>query len=87
VEVSVQLVGYVVFATALIFVVLHRTAAKAYLAAYRAAHGGTTPGIEWLTRRDPDPEVERLRVRRLLAVIPASVLVMLGIVMVAFSPA
>ena len=81
-----QLTGYVVFATALIFVVVHRTAAKAYLAAYRDVHGGETPGIEWLTHRDPDPGVERLRLRRLLAVIPASILVMAGIALVAFSP-
>jgi len=82
----VQLVGYVVFATALVFVVLHRNAAKSYLAEYRSAHHGATPGIEWLTQRDPDPEVERLRVRRLVAVIPAIVLVMAGIVLVAFAP-
>lgn len=81
-----QLIGYVVFATALVFVVLHRNAAKAYLAAYRAAHRGASPGLEWLTRRDPDPVVERLRVRRLLVVIPAIALVMTGIVLVASSP-
>jgi hypothetical protein len=81
----VQVIGYVVIATALVFVVLHRNAAKAYLAAYRAAHRGETPGIEWVTHRDPDPEVERLRLRRLATLIPASVLVMLGVVLVAFA--
>jgi hypothetical protein len=82
----VQTLGWVIFGTAMIFVVLHRNAARQYLAAYRAAHRGETPGIEWLTHRDPDPEVERLRVRRLLAVVPASVLVMAGIVLVAIVP-
>jgi hypothetical protein len=82
----VQLVGYVVFATALVFVVLHRNAAKAYLAAYRTAHGGATPGIEWLTHRDTDPTVERLRFRRLIVLIPASVLVITGVVLVGFAP-
>jgi hypothetical protein len=82
----VQLVGWVVLATALVFVVLHRTAAREYLAAYRAAHRGETPGIEWLVRRDPDPAVERLRIRRLLVVIPACVLVMTGIWMAVVVP-
>jgi hypothetical protein len=80
----VQLTGYVVFATALVLVVLQRNAAKAYLAAYRAAHGGTTPGAEWMTTRDPDPGVERLRRRRLLTVIPASVCLMAGIILMVY---
>jgi hypothetical protein len=79
----VQTLGWVVLGTAVVFVVVHRNAARRCLAAYRAAHRGATPGIEWLTHRDPDPEVERLRVRRLLTVIPASVLVMAGIVVMA----
>jgi hypothetical protein len=83
----VQLAGWVVLATALVFVVLHRNAAREYLAAYRAAHRGETPGIEWLTTRDADPGVERLRLRRLAMVIPASVLVMLGIWLAVFVPA
>ena len=82
-----QALGWVVFGTAMLFVVLHRNAARRYLDAYRATHRGETPGIEWLSTRDPDPAVERLRVRRLLTVIPASVLVMLGIAFIAFAPA
>ena len=77
-----QLVGYAVFATAMILVVLHRNAAKEYLAAYRAAHAGATPGIEWLVRQDPHQHVERLRRRRILVVVPASVMVMVGILLV-----
>jgi hypothetical protein len=73
------LVGYGVFAVALVLVMLHRNAARSYLDAYRAAHHGTTPGLEWLTTHDPDPEVEHLRVRRLLALVGASVLLMVGI--------
>ena len=73
------LVGYGLFAIALVLVMLHRNAARSYLDAYRGAHDGTTPGLEWLTTHDADPDVERLRVRRLLALVSASVLLMAGI--------
>ena len=80
-----QLVGYVVFATALVLVVLHRDIAKRHLAAYEDAHGGR-PGLEWLVRRDPHPDVERLRLRRLLVAVPASVAILAGILLVTSGP-
>jgi len=82
VEDLVQLVGYAAFATAMVLVVLHRNVAREYLTAYRAAHAGATPGIEWLVRQDPHRDVERLRRRRVLVVVPASVMVMAGILLV-----
>ncbi len=80
-----QSIGWVLFGTAMVLVVLHRDAAKRYLAAYERVHRGR-PGAEWLVRRDPDPDVERLRLRRLLVVIPASVFVMAGVALLAYAP-
>jgi len=70
--------------TAMILVVLHRTAAKRYLDAYEAAHGSRDPGAGWIVHADPVAAVEALRRRRLLLVVPASVLVMTGIVLIVF---
>ena len=81
-----QLVGWVVFSTAMLFVVLHRDAARAYLRAYRAAHRNLDPGASWLVHRDPDPEVERLRRKRLLLVVPASACVLVGIFLIVYAP-
>ena len=79
-----QALGWLAFGTAMIFVVLHRTAARRYLDAYEAAHGSRDPGARWIVHPDPVPGVEALRRRRLLFVVPASILVMTGIVLVVF---
>ena len=81
-----QTLGWVVFGTAMVFVVLHRTAAKAYLDALEARDGHRDPGASWMVRRDPDPVTERLRRRRLMTAIPASVLVLVGVVIIVFAP-
>ena len=70
--------------TAMILVVLHRTAAKRDLDAYEAVHGSRDPGAGWIVRADPVAAVEALRRRRLLLVVPASILVMTGIVLIVF---
>ena len=70
----------------MMFVVLHRDAAKAYLTALERRDGHRDPGVSWLVRRDPDPVIERLRRRRLLLVVPASVLTLVGIVFIVFAP-
>ena len=82
---AVQALGWLAFGTAMIFVVLHRTAARRYLDAYEAAHGSRDPGPGWMVHADPVPGVEALRRRRLLVVVPASVLVMTGIALVVFA--
>ena len=79
-----QAVGWVVFVAATVLVLLHRDASKAYLAALEARYGHRDPGARWLIHADPDPVVERLRRRRLLLVLPASVLLMTGIVLLVF---
>jgi hypothetical protein len=81
-----QALGWIVFGTAMLFVVLHRDAAEAYLTALEARDGHRDPGASWLVRRDPDPEIERLRRRRLRLVIPASLLTLAGIVLIVFAP-
>jgi hypothetical protein len=81
-----QAVGWVAFGTAMVLVILHRDAAKAYLAALEARYGHRDPGPGWLVHADPDPVVERLRRRRLLLVLPASILLMTGIVLLVFVP-
>ena len=83
---AVQALGWLAFGTAMIFVVLHRTAARRYLDAYEAAHGSRDPGAGWMVHADPVPGVEALRRRRLLVVVPASILVMTGIALVVFVP-
>ena len=83
---AVQALGWLAFGTAMILVVLHRTAARRYLDAYEAAHGSRDPGAGWIVHADPVPGVEALRRRRLLVVVPASVLVMTGIALVVFAP-
>jgi hypothetical protein len=80
----VQALGWIAFGTAMIFVALHRTAARRYLDAYEAAHGSRSPGAGWMVHADPVPGVEALRRRRLLVVVPASILVMTGIALVLF---
>ena len=70
--------------TAMILVAAHHTAAKRYLDAYEAAHGIRDPGAGWMLHADPVPGVEALRRRRLLLVVPASILVMTGIVLIVF---
>jgi hypothetical protein len=80
----VQALGWLAFGTAMILVVLHRTAARRYLDAYEAAHGTRDPGAGWVIHADPVPLVEALRRRRLLLVLPASILVMTGIILVVF---
>jgi hypothetical protein len=70
----------------MVLVVLHRTRAKAYLAAYETRYGHRDPGARWIVRRDKDPEVERLRRLRLLVVLPASVLLLLGIWLIVYAP-
>jgi len=82
----VQALGWIAFGTAMILVVLHRTAARRYLDAYEAAHGSRNPGAGWLVRGDPVPAVEALRRRRLLVVVPASLLTMVAIILVAYGP-
>ena len=77
-----QALGWIAFGTAMIFVVLHRTAARKYLDAYEAAHGSRDPGVGWMMHADPVPGVEALRRRRLLVVVPASILVMTGLALV-----
>src|SRR4051794_3386661 len=62
---AMQVLGWLVFGTAMLFVVLHRDAAKAYLTALEARDGHRDPGPAWLVHRDPDPVIERLRRRRL----------------------
>ncbi len=52
-----QAIGWVVFGTAMMFVVLHRDAAKAYLTAIEARDGHRDPGPSWLLHRDPDPTI------------------------------
>ena len=79
-----QALGWIAFGTAMIFVMLHRTAARRYLDAYEAAHGSRDPGAGWVVNADPVPGVEALRRRRLLLVVPATILVMTGIVLVVF---
>ena len=79
-----QALGWLAFGTAFVLVVLHRRAAKRYLDAYEAAHGSREPGGSWLIRRDPIPNVEDLRLRRLLLFLPASALLILAIVLVVF---
>jgi len=81
-----QALGWVVFGTAMMFVVLHRDAAKAYLTALEARYGTRDPGPSWMLHRDPDPGIEQLRRRRLRLVIPASVLTIGGIVLIVFAP-
>jgi hypothetical protein len=81
---QVETLGWLAFGTAMILVVLHRTAARRYLDAYQAAHGSRDPGTGWVIHADPVPLVEDLRRRRLLLVLPASLLVMTGIVLVVF---
>lgn len=81
-----QAIGWVVFGTAMMFVVLHRDAAKAYLTAFEARYGTRDPGPGWLLRADADPVVERLRRRRLMYVVPAIVLVLAGIWLIVFVP-
>jgi hypothetical protein len=83
---AVQSIGWVVFGTAMLLVVLHRGAAKAYLSALEARDGHRDPGLSWLTHRDPDPEIERLRRRRLLLVIPAAACVLAGVIILGFAP-
>jgi hypothetical protein len=80
----VQALGWIAFGTAMIFVALHRTAARRYLDAYEAEHGSRSPGAGWMVHADPVPGVEALRRRRLLVVVPASILVMAGIALVVF---
>ena len=53
--------------------------------AYEAAHGIPRPGAGWIGPRGPVPGVEALRRRRLLLVVPASILVMTGIVLIVFA--
>jgi hypothetical protein len=81
----VQALGWIAMGTAMILVVLHRTAARRYLDAYEAAHGSRDPGAGWLVTADPVPQVEALRRRRLVLVVPASILVMTGIVLIVFT--
>ncbi|HEY3334781.1 MAG TPA: hypothetical protein VGK16_06030 [Candidatus Limnocylindrales bacterium] len=81
-----QAIGWVVFGTAMMLVVLHRTAAKVYLNALEARDGHRDPGASWLLHRDPDPTIERLRRRRLLLLIPAAVLTIAGVVLLGFAP-
>jgi hypothetical protein len=78
----VQALGWLAFGTAMILVVLHRTAARNYLDAYEEAHGSRDPGAGWMVHTDPVPSVEALRRRRLMIVVPASVLVITGIILV-----
>jgi hypothetical protein len=66
----------------MILVALHRTAAKRYLDAYEAVHGSRDPGAGWVLHADPVPAVEALRRRRLVLVVPASILVLTGIVLI-----
>jgi hypothetical protein len=80
----VQALGWLAFGTAMILVLLHRTAAGRYLDAYEAAHGSRDPGAGWMVHADPVPGVEALRRRRLLIVVPASILVMTGIALAVF---
>jgi hypothetical protein len=82
----VQAIGWLVFGTAMLLVVLHRDAARAYLGAFEARYGTREPGASWLVRRDADPGVERLRRRRLMFAVPASVLTMTGIVLLVMAP-
>ena len=79
-----QALGWLALGTAFVLVVLHRRAAKRHLDAYEAAHGSREPGASWIVRRDPVPGVEDLRRRRLLLFLPASVLLILAIVLVVF---
>jgi hypothetical protein len=81
-----QALGWIVFGTAMLFVVLHRDAAKAYLTALEARDGHRDPGPAWLLHADPDPTIERLRRRRLRLVVPASALTLVGIVLIVFAP-
>ena len=76
---AVQALGWVALVTAMILVMVHRTAARNYLDAYEAAHGSRDPGAGWMVRADPVPGVEALRRKRLLVVVPASILVMTGL--------
>jgi hypothetical protein len=80
----VQELGWLALGTAFVLVVLHRRAAKRYLDAYEAAHGSREPGGSWLIRRDPVAGVEGLRLRRVLLFLPASVLLLLAIVLLVF---
>jgi hypothetical protein len=73
--------GYAVFVAALLVVLVHRSAARAHIDAYRDAHGTVAPAIGWLGRRDADPTVERLRIRRLLALAVATILLVIAIVL------
>ena len=76
-----QALGWLAIGTAMILVVLHRTAARRYLDAYEAAHGSRDPGPGWMVHADPVPGVEALRRRRLVVVAPASILVLTGLVL------
>ena len=76
---AVQALGWVALVTAMILVMVHRTAARNYLDAYEAAHGSRDPGAGWMVHADPVPGVEALRRKRLLVVVPASILVMTGL--------
>jgi hypothetical protein len=80
----VQALGWLAMGTAFVLVVLHRRAAKAYLNAYEAAHGSRDPGGSWLIHRDPLPAVEDLRRRRVVLFVPASVLLLVAIVLIVF---
>ena len=79
-----QTIGWMAFVAAMVLVVKHRDAAKAYLGALEARYGHRDPGAGWLIHADPDPHVERLRRRRLLMVVPACVLLMTGIVLIVY---
>ncbi|HEX5828926.1 MAG TPA: hypothetical protein VFY23_15485 [Candidatus Limnocylindrales bacterium] len=79
-----EMIGWMAFVAAGVLIVKHKEAAKAYLGALEARYGHRDPGPGWLIHPDPDPDVERLRRRRLYMVVPASVLLMTGIVLVVY---
>lgn len=79
-----QALGWLAFGTAFVLVVLHRRAAKRYLDAYEGAHGSRDPGATWVIHRDPIPDVEDLRLRRLLLFLPASALIVLAVLLLVF---